>query len=220
MQSMARRSPWVKALAGAAILAVLVFLFLRSVRSTRTAPFVIERSSLTGWSLVAQPRGDEQGSWLGLRPPDRLAPPLGREIFRRGAESLVFPTPPVMPLLLQREFDGPFAGVAMPDAILELARGVGIESAALTPRCMGYRRISEPGGTRSVYFLLFEMPAFDQFRQRLLQVLRDAGGDPSRFDPAALSPVLIIASGDGEFGRWMPLRAEPADDCLAAVEVA
>ena len=36
---------------------------------------------------------------------------------------------------------------------------------------------------------------------------------------AALSPVLIVAALDGNFGRWMPLRANPDVDCLAPVEV-
>ena len=216
---MAQRSPWVKALVGAVVLAAVVVLFLRSVQSTRSAPFVVERSSVTGWTLVEQPQGDSQGSWLGLRPPERLAPPLGREIFSRGAESLSFPTPPVMPLLLRREFDAAFAGTVMPGAILDLARSAGLESAAPTPRCMGFRRISEPGGTRSVYFLLFEAPQFDDFRRRLAEMQRAAGGDALRFDAAALSPVLIVASNDGEDGRWMPLRADPAADCLAPVEL-
>jgi hypothetical protein len=106
----------------------------------------------------------------------------------------------------------------MPDAILRLARDAGLEATAWTPRCMGHRRISEPGGTRTVYFLLFETPPFDRFRDQLADLLRAEGRDASRFDARALSPVLIVG-GDGEFGRWMPIRADPATDCLAPVEV-
>lgn len=216
---MPRRSPWLTLIAGAAVLAVLAVLFLRSVRSTRAAPFAVERDSLAGWTLVPQPASDAQGSWLALRPPERLTPPLGREIFRRGAESLTFPTPPLLPLLLQREFDRAFAGAVMPEAILSLARAAAFESATLTPRCMGYRRVSEPGATRTVYFLLFDAPPFEQFRQALSELVRAEGGDPLLFDPAALSPVLIVAAADGDFDRWMPLRADPGVDCLAPVEV-
>ena len=219
MRNMARRSVWVKVLVFAAVLAVLVFLFLRSVRTTRTAPFVVERGMLTGWTLAARPGGDAATAWLGLGAPERLAPPLGREIFGRTAESLAFPSEPVIPLLLQAEFDAAFDGPGMPDTILRLARDAGLESGVWTPRCMGYRRISEPGGTRSVYFLLFEGTRFERFRDRLADLLRAEGRDASRFDPRGLSPVLMVAGGDGDFGRWIPLRADPATDCLAPVEV-
>jgi hypothetical protein len=84
---------------------------------------------------------------------------------------------------------------------------------------MGRRRVSEPGATRGVYFLLFDAPAFTRFRQQLLERLGAARGNASLFDPAALSPVLIVAALDGDFGRWMPLRADPDVDCLAPVEV-
>ena len=46
-----------------------------------------------------------------------------------------------------------------------------------------------------------------------------ARGNASLSDPAALSPVLIIAALDGNFGRYMPLRADPDIDCLVRVEV-
>ena len=71
---------------------------------------------------------------------------------------------------------------------------------------MAYRRISEPGVTRGVYFILFDAPAFGRFRQQVSEELRRAGGDGSLFDPVALSPVLIIAAIDDDFGRWMPIR--------------
>ena len=34
-------------------------------------------------------------------------------------------------------------------------------------------------------------------------------------DPAALPPVLIVAGSDAAFARWLPLRVEGEDDCLA-----
>jgi hypothetical protein len=70
-----------------------------------------------------------------------------------------------------------------------------------------------------VYFVLLDAASFDRFRQQLSELLRGAGRDPFLFDPAALSPVLIIAGLDGAFGRWMPLRADPEADCLAPVDV-
>ncbi len=214
---MARRSPWLKLLIVATVLAVLVFLFLRSVQTTRTAPFAVERATLTGWTLVTRPRGVDAVAWLALEAPERLAPPLGRELFHRTAESLAFPEA-ILPLLLGTEFDAAFTGPGVEDAILGLARDAGLESGQWTPRCVAHRRISEPGGTRIVYFLLFEDARFDRFRNQLADLLRTNGRDATRFDPRAVSPVVMVA-GSGDFGRWMPIRADPATDCLAPVEV-
>ena len=47
--------------------------------------------------------------------------------------------------------------------------------------------------------------------------MRAASG--SGLDPAALTPVLIVAGSDAQFGRWLPLRAESADDCLAPMAI-
>jgi hypothetical protein len=216
---MARRSGWVKVVVGLAVLATLAVLFLRSVRSTRAEPFAVERESLTGWQLVVQPRADPLGSWLALTPPSRLAAVLGSEVFRRGGESVNYPSPPLVPLLLQSEFERAFAGKVSPEKIEGLGRTAAFESATWEPRCMGHRRVSEPGATRGVYFVLLDAAPFGRFRQELAELLRASGGDPSLFDPAALSPVLIVAALDGNFGRWMPLRADAEADCLAPIDV-
>jgi hypothetical protein len=216
---MARQSPLLKVVVGLAVLAIMAVLFLRSVRSTRSTPFAVERESLTGWTLVLRPRLDPLGSWLALSPPPQLAMSLGHEIFRRGGESVNYPNPPLVPLLLQSEFERAFAGTASPEDIVSLARAAGFESATWEPRCMGHRRVHEAGGPRGVYFVLLDAVRFDGFRQQLSELLRTAGRDPSLFDPAALSPVLIVAALDGAFTRWMPLRADPEADCLAPVEV-
>jgi hypothetical protein len=214
-----RRSSLVKLVVGLAVLAVLAVMFLRSVRSTRAEPFAVERESLTGWTLVVQPPADPLGSWLALRPPSRLATLLGNEIFHRGGESVSYPSPPLVPLLLQSEFERAFAGTVSPEKIESLGRTAAFESTTWAPRCMGYRRISEPGLSAAVYFVLLDAAAFDGFRQDLVELLRTSGGNPSLFDPAALSPVLVVAAVEGTFSRWMPLRADPQADCLAPVDV-
>ena len=219
MSPMARQSSLVKVVVGLAVLAVVAVLFLRSVRSTRAVPFAVERESLTGWTLVPQPQQDALGSWLALSPPAQLAMSLGREVFRRGGESVSYPNPPLVPLLLQSEFERAFAGTVSPEEIVGLARAAGFESATWEPRCMGHRRVSEGSAPRGVYFVLLDAAPFDRFRQQLSERLRAAGRDPFLFDPAALSPVLIVAALDGQFGRWMPLRADPETDCLAPVDV-
>ena len=41
-----------------------------------------------------------------------------------------------------------------------------------------------------------------------------------RTDPTeALSPILFVGSSDANFGRWLPLRANPEADCVAPIEV-
>ena len=198
------------------MLAIVAALFIRSVRSTRAAPFAVEQESLTGWMLVRQPPDDSLRSWLALSPPPLLPASLGREIFSRGGESVNYPNSALVPLLLQSEFDRAFAGTVAPEDIVRLARDAGFESMEWQPRCMGYRRLSEPAGPRAVYFVLLEAPAFDRFRQQLSGLLQ--GSARGLFDPVAISPVLIVAGLDGNFGRWMPLRADPEVDCLAPVD--
>ncbi len=216
---MTRRSALTRVAVGLTAVGVLGVLFVRSAQDAREAPFIVAREDLAPWSLVVGPGNDALGSWLALRPPEPLAPPLGRQIFTRGGESIRYPNPASLPLLLSDEFDRALAGVLTPDVVINLARAAGFESATFEPVCMAHRRISEPGATRGIYFVLFDAPAFDQFRQQVAEALRRAGGDASQFDPVSLSPVLIVAGIDGNFSRWMPLRANPDDDCLAPIEV-
>ena len=204
---------------GLAALGLLGVLFVRSAQDARETPFVVERQDLAPWSLVPGPNTDALGSWLSLRPPQSLASPLGRQIFARGGESVRYPSPAALPLLLVDEYDGALAGVLTSDMLVTLAREAGLESAAFEPVCMAHRRVSEPGGTRGIYFVMFEVPAFRAFRLQVAEALGRAGGDTSRFDPGALSPVLIVAGLDGNFSRWLPLRASPEVDCLAPIEL-
>lgn len=215
---MARRSSRVKVVVGLAALAILAVLFVRSVNSTRAAPFAVARAHLSGWTLVPQPPQDPLGAWLALSPPPQLARLLGRELFLRRGESLSHPVPPLVPLLLRSEFERAFAGRVPPEDIVSLARAAGLESVAWEPRCVGHRRLSE-ARPRGVYFLLLNQAPFDRFRQQLAERLRASGGEPRLFETDALSPVLVVAALDGEFGRWMPLRVDPEAECLAPVEV-
>jgi hypothetical protein len=203
------------ALVAVAVLAVLV---VRSARSTEAQRFTIARQHLAGWTLTLTPDGDALDSLLSITPKAELMPPLARDLFARTGESLHYP-PAAMAVVLRREFQRAIAGVLTPQALLDAARQAGLESATFQPRCMARRRISAPGVLRGVYFLLFDLPQFTQFREQVAQRLRAAGGDPSQFDAAALSPVLIAAGLDGSFSGWLPLRADPEADCFAPVVV-
>jgi hypothetical protein len=215
---MTHKSSLLKVIVGVAVLATFAVLFMRTVRSTRAEPFVVDRESLTGWTLVQQSRTDPMGAWLAVSPPPQFAASLGREVFERGGESVSYPSPAQVPLLLQSEFDRALAGTVAPEEIVQLARAAGFESMNWKPLCMGYRRVSEPGASRALYFMLFETEAINQFRQQVSELLRASAGDSTVFDPLALSPVLIVAGLDDGFSRWMPLRAEPETDCLASVQ--
>ena len=200
-----------------AAVGVLGFLFVRSVQNTRSEPYEIARGRLAGWTLAADAAPNASGVLLGLQPDKETAAMLFGKVFARTGESLSGPVPAAIPLVLQSEFSPGTAGALTADALLASARAAGLASPTFEPRCMAQRRISEPGSTRSVYFVRFEWPAFAAFRQQAAQQMRAAGG--RGLDPAALSPVLIVAATDAAFGRWLPLTPEGADDCLAPMAV-
>ena len=216
--ALTRWSALIRVVVGLAALGLLGVLFVRSAQDTRETPFVIGGQDLAPWSLVLGPDTDALGSWLSLSPPQSLAGPLGRQVFARGGESVRYPSPAALPLLLVAEYDAALAGVLTSEVLVTLAREAGLESAAFEPICMAHRRISEPGGTRGIYFVLFDAPEFGTFRLQVAEALDRAGGDTSRFDERALSPVLIVAGLEGNFSRWLPLRANPEVDCLAPIE--
>jgi hypothetical protein len=100
---------------------------------------------------------------------------------------------------MKGEFDRTFAGSVSPEALIAAARSAGLDSGRLVPRCLAYRRVSEPGATRQLYFVLFDGPVFVRFRQQIAS-LREAAR-PHNFDPAALSPVLIIGASVSAFNH-------------------
>ena len=210
-----RRSGLIKAVVAVVGLGGLGVLFVRSARNTRAEPYSVARDRLARWTLVVEPASSPSGVVLELRPPLELSPPLFSQVFARSGESLSGPVPAAMPLVLQSEFDRPMASTFTPDALLAIARTAGLESATIQPRCMAKRRVSEPGVTREVYFMRLDVPGFDEFRRQVAQKLHDAGGPASGFDPAALTPILIVAATDPSFSRWLPLKPGADEDCLA-----
>jgi len=207
-----------KAIVALVALSVLAVLFVRSARSSRAEPFTITRQDLTGWTLTLAPEADPLDSLLSITPNASLMPPLASELFARMGESLNYP-PPAIPVVLRSEFEHAMAGAITPEALLDGARAIGLESAMFEPRCMARRRISSPGVVRGVYFIVFDVPLFIQFREQVAQQLRAAGRDSSLFDPAALSPVMIAADLDGSASSWLPLRVDPEADCFAPMVV-
>ena len=207
----------IKAVVALVAVGGLGVLFVRSAGNVRSEPYEIARNRLAGWSLAIDRSPNQAGVLVGLQPDKQTAAMLFSQVFSRTGESLSGPVPAAIPLVLQSEFDRAKAGTLTPDALLTSARAAGLESSAFEPRCMAHRRVSEPGITRQVYFVRFAWPAFDAWRRQAAAQMREAGG--AGVDPAALSPVLIVAASDAAFSRWLPLPADADDDCLAPMAV-
>jgi hypothetical protein len=202
----------------AGALALLSFFFIRSVQDTRAEPYTIQGEYLRGWTLALERSSDPSAARLTLQPPEALVPDLFRQVFTRAMESMSTPSPPGMPLVLRRELQHASSDRAGGEAIIAAARESGLERATLKPRCMAYRHTSTIGSSRQVYFLLFDMPEFSRFRERIASALT-AAGTGAGFEPGGLSPVLIVAASDARFTSWYPIRAEPENDCVASLTV-
>ena len=217
---MARTSPLIKILVAVGVLAVVGVLFIRSARSARSAPYTVEQARLRNWTAVIVPAVGPTEPVLVLQPPPELVIGLFGQVFSRAMESLSRPAVPGIPLVLKGELDRALAGRTTAEALAAAARSAGLEAAALEPKCLAYRRVSEPRGTWQLYFVIFDEPAFGRFREQI--GTQAAGGGVASavaFDPAALSPVLFVAASDPMFSRWLPLRADPQTDCVAPIAI-
>lgn len=202
------------------VLGGLGYLFVRSLHSTRSAPYAVAAGHLRGWTLALEPPNAASGVLLALRPPSQLPPALFKQVFERAMESLNAPGLPGMPLILRQEFTQAFAGRVTPESLLEAARAAGLETTALEPVCLAHRRISEPGLSRQLYYAVFTSAAFVTFRHRAAALLDEAGSGRHGFDPGALAPMLFVGASDPAFARWLPLQTDPARDCVAPIVAA
>ena len=200
--------PAIKIAIGLVFLAVVVVLFFRSVNDARAEPYTVRAAQLAGWTVEPNAATDETGALVSLRPPKEMSMDLFRQLFSRHMESLSTPTAPGIALVLRSEIH---SGVSADD-LLSLARSTGLGQVAATPKCVATRRISEPGITRQVYFLWFDVPGFDQFRQAVASV---AGPG---FAAKGLSTVLLIGA-QPDFKGWMPIVVDQERDCTAPVSL-
>ena len=200
----------VKPLLVLAVLAVLGLLMVRSARSVRAEPYTVDAGDLRGWTLALDPDRGATGTVLALQAPPGLDRTIFTQVFLRAMESFLSPAVSFIPIVLRAEFDRTLAGSMTTGALLTAAREAGLEEAALQPVCMAWRRDSQPGAARQLYFVIFDAPAVEAFR-RQLATAADTG-----FDPRAVSPVLFVAAGESSFASWMPLRADDTD-CVAPI---
>lgn len=214
-----RQSTLIKIAVGLVLVVVFGFLFVRSAMNVAAEPYIIARGGLAGWTVALDPAAGTTGVLLALWPPATLAPPLFNQIFGRSGTSLNGPNRVAMPVVLQDEFDRALAGTFAPDALVALARESGLESIQPKPLCMAWRRLSEPGLTRELFFLRFEHPAFGEFRRQIATRVRATGGNATSFDPTSLAPVVIMAASDANFRSWLPLGGDATQECVASTVI-
>ena len=197
------------------VIAGFFYLFLRTAHDVRTEPYAVSSRHLQSWTLTMETATRGSSPVLTVRPPQELASGLFGQIFQRMMESMKGSVGTGLPLVLRDEYELGLAGRYTPQALLDAARDAGLENTPFTPVCVATRRISQPGLTRQLYFVLFDAPAVVAFRQQLAAGL---DGAPGAYDPATLSPVLLIGASDADFDSWLPIRATEAD-CVAPIAI-
>ncbi len=196
---------------GLAAIAVLGYLFIDSLETTRSEPYTVERAHVGKWTLALEAAEGPNAPLLSARTGLELVASLSRQIFHRAMESLDTPATSSIPIVLHGEFNRGLAGRMTPGELLAAAREAGLESASHEPRCLAHRRISEPGTTRQAYFAIVESPSIAGFREQLART-------EAAFDAAALTPVMFVGASDPVFHRWLPIRAGDAD-CVAPIQI-
>jgi hypothetical protein len=196
---------------------VLSWLFIRTLRNANSAPYSADGAFLTNWRIVTG-QNREPGV-VSLQAPSQLTADLFRQLFERTMQSLAAPARPTVPLVLQGEYDESLQGVHSVDNIVNIAREAGLESARFNVVCMAQRHESAPGRNAQLFFVVLESPAFTRFRHQLMPTQPEHGGTGAPYEPAALRPVLVVASTDQDFGRWFPLKVDQERDCRAPINL-
>lgn len=214
---MPARSLLVKSVLGFAVLLGLGFLFAATLRDVASEPYIVRQDDLQRWTVELSTRPDPDGPLLLLRPPAALPMSLFDQVFQRTMASFSSPGEPGIPLILRREFETALAETVAPDELVALARDLGLETSRPEPACMAVYRTAQ-GREQQLFFALFDLPQFTRFRAEVSELLVSRGGDPSRFDPNAVTPVLLVASSEGARVRQVPSRSELEAYCEAPVD--
>lgn len=209
------RSPLVKVATSLAALGVVGYLFALTLSDVASEPYTVRANRLQGWIVEPGQTVGPEEPILVLRPPEPMG--LFDQVFLRAMESFTSPVAPGIALVLRGELAGATADTISEEDLLEIARTVGLPP-PLEPRCMVVHRTTG-GREQRFFFVLFEMPQFDQFRVALGDLVSERGGDRSTFDPDALSPVLLVASTERATLRQQPSRRQLEEDCEAPVMV-
>ena len=209
-----RKQTLVKLGIGLAVLIIVPWLFLRTLRDTIAAPYAVPPDALSGWTLVlADPM--RPAVWaVGLQPPALFRAGLFDQLFDRTMASMTSPVDDVLPIVLDSELrGGPAAGLP-PEAVRRVADDAGLERARFRPVCMAVKRETFAGRTREFFFVVFDVPEAAAFRRRLGE-LAGAGAGPDALGPLDL--ILPIAGSDTAFTGWWPVVVDREVDCQAPV---
>ena len=198
----------------AVLLVVLGWLFWQTVQDSLSEPYVIDLDLVAEWRLALQRPMRSGAGLLTLQPTDRLRAELFQQIFLRTMESMTSPVAASMPIVLHSEYRDMLETVFSPDDILEAAEEEGLSNVTPRPVCIGVVREPGAGGSRQLYFALFDAPEVERFRQDLARRYADGGGETS-FDPGELALAVPIAASDGNFASWWPLDVRAETDCQA-----
>jgi hypothetical protein len=200
---------------GIAVAAVLLLGFgiMRSARTSRAQPYVVQQANLRHWTLSVEMATRPDDPVLMLRPSSRLASELFDQTFKRSMESMRAPETGGIPLVLQGEIERAGSERISPDELLGIARRAGLEASPPLPRCMGHRRAPSPHEREQLYFAIFQSQSFGVFRE----ALRDRLGPA--FEPELVTPVLLVGLVESTLGRWLPLKVNPEKDCVAPIEI-
>lgn len=174
--------------------------------------YTVPVTTLSNWTLVTS---DGTDPWVvAVKPPEPLLQHLLAELRTRGNQE-VTPVPhPALPLVLRSEFDEGLQGVYGTDSVLRIAREAGIESSTFQPVCIAHRVRTGAAGRAEVYFVPFDSEAFNQVRVDLVPAEPEHAGI-GVYEPATLTPVLIVATTPGTLEQWLPLAFDRTSDCEA-----
>ena len=186
--------------------AILSVWLINNIRNS--GPYRLDASELTGWALV-EGRPGEPGL-VALEPPRHLTDGLFENLRSRTGQPLVAPARTLLPLVLQTEYEDSLQGVLSVDDVMRAARDSGIASARFDPVCIARQEQADRDEREQLFFVVFESPAFEDFRQRLLPLHTEHGG-AQVYDPAALRPALILAATEAALTAQSPVAIEPAD---------
>jgi len=195
-------------------LAVLGWLFWRTVQSSLAEPYVIDPGLVSEWTLALRGPMQPGAGLLVLQPSDQLRAELFQQIFARTMESMTSPAVSAMPLVLQSEYRDALGSLLAPPDVLETAEQSGLSAAVPVPVCVGVVRREGSGTTRQLYYALFRAPEVSGFRADLARRHREAGGSGT-FEPAGFPLVVPLAASDADFASWWPLDVSAESDCQA-----
>jgi hypothetical protein len=196
------------------LLAVLGWLFWRTVQSSLAEPYVVDAGMVAEWTLALRGPLQPGAGLLVLQPSDQLRADLFQQIFNRTMESMTSPTVAAMPLVLHAEYRDALGSVLAPPDVLEVAEESAVATAVPAPVCIGVVRREGSGTTRQLYYAIFDAPEIGRFRQALASRYAQAGGTAA-FEPDGFPLVVPIAASDADFASWWPLDVSAETDCLA-----